>query len=266
MASLVGGTVCAGSTCAADLDGSGVVNGLDLANLLGAWGRCEGCDADLDGSGVVNGIDLAMLLSAWGRLPSFDYGKPLPDGEAEQIALEMLGGTGPLLPPAETYERVARDLDLIRAFELALADQTHTPAWAPNRLIISVFDDQPTDELDCLNNSFGVTAMDKLFGFGGTTWYVLSFPGNLNVVTLGAQYAALPEVDIAEPDSLLGGQNRWEPTPLAGGLWQWFIDDGFGDCFDGCDCHTYSTFTVDEKGTVTLIDSKQFGQPWCDFG
>jgi Astacin (Peptidase family M12A)/Immunoglobulin I-set domain/Dockerin type I domain/Galactose oxidase, central domain len=53
----------------ADLNGDGVVSGLDLALLLGQWGRCPatgGCAADLDGSGVVNGLDLAMLLAAWG--------------------------------------------------------------------------------------------------------------------------------------------------------------------------------------------------------
>lgn len=51
----------------ADLSGDGSVDGIDLALLLGAWGRCaEICPADLDGDGVVNGIDLAMLLAAWG--------------------------------------------------------------------------------------------------------------------------------------------------------------------------------------------------------
>jgi WD40 repeat protein len=54
---------------AADLNGDGVVNGLDLALLLGLWGPCPvkgGCAADLDGNGVVNGLDLAQLLAAWG--------------------------------------------------------------------------------------------------------------------------------------------------------------------------------------------------------
>ena len=54
--------------CAADLDGSGVVNGFDLALLLGAWGRCPDpgdCLTDLDASGFVDGFDLAMLLAAW---------------------------------------------------------------------------------------------------------------------------------------------------------------------------------------------------------
>jgi Right handed beta helix region len=55
---------------APDLNGDGVVNGLDLAVLLAAWGRCPAppaaCPADLDASGGVNGLDLAMLLASWG--------------------------------------------------------------------------------------------------------------------------------------------------------------------------------------------------------
>lgn len=58
----------------ADLDGDGDVNGIDLAQLLAAWGRCPAsppsCPADLDGSGIVNGIDLALLLAAWGSTAS----------------------------------------------------------------------------------------------------------------------------------------------------------------------------------------------------
>lgn len=53
----------------ADLDGDGDVDGIDLALLLGQWGRCPSkaeCDADLDSSGSVNGFDLAILLAAWG--------------------------------------------------------------------------------------------------------------------------------------------------------------------------------------------------------
>ncbi len=51
-----------------DLNGDGVVNGFDLAILLGAWGTCPkrgACAADLNGDGAVNGFDLAMLLGDW---------------------------------------------------------------------------------------------------------------------------------------------------------------------------------------------------------
>jgi subtilisin family serine protease len=53
-----------------DLTGDCVVDGADLAILLGAWGPCADpldCPADLTGDGVVDGADLALLLGAWGR-------------------------------------------------------------------------------------------------------------------------------------------------------------------------------------------------------
>ena len=52
--------------CPADLDGDGVVDAADLAELLASWGPCEGCPADFNGDGVVDAADLADLLAAWG--------------------------------------------------------------------------------------------------------------------------------------------------------------------------------------------------------
>jgi hypothetical protein len=53
-----------------DLNASGIVNGLDLAMLLGNWGPCAAesiyCPGDFNGDNVVNGLDLAMLLANWG--------------------------------------------------------------------------------------------------------------------------------------------------------------------------------------------------------
>jgi hypothetical protein len=50
-----------------DLNGDGIVDGSDLAALLGAWGTCPGspCPADLNGDGTVDGSDLAALLGHW---------------------------------------------------------------------------------------------------------------------------------------------------------------------------------------------------------
>jgi len=52
--------------CPADLNGNGVVEGGDLAALLGQW-LTPG--ADITGDGVTNGADLAALLGAWGPCP-----------------------------------------------------------------------------------------------------------------------------------------------------------------------------------------------------
>ena len=48
----------------ADFNNDGVVNGLDLTILLGAWGTSNN---DITGDGVVSGPDLAQLLAAWGN-------------------------------------------------------------------------------------------------------------------------------------------------------------------------------------------------------
>lgn len=64
---LLGNNVC---SCPADLNGSGQVDGADLALVLSTWGLCEGprCDdADLTGDGAVDGADLAELLASWGE-------------------------------------------------------------------------------------------------------------------------------------------------------------------------------------------------------
>lgn len=56
----------------ADLDCDGVVDGVDLAAVLGAWGPCAPfvpCGADIDHDGVVDAADLAILLGAWGTRP-----------------------------------------------------------------------------------------------------------------------------------------------------------------------------------------------------
>lgn len=57
--------------CPADLTGSGLVGGGDLAMLLAAWGICPpgGCPADLNGDGKIDGLDLGLMLAAWGACP-----------------------------------------------------------------------------------------------------------------------------------------------------------------------------------------------------
>ena len=59
---------------ASDLNGDGVVNGLDLGILLANWsipagspgcGGAGDCAADLNSDGVVDGLDLGILLSDW---------------------------------------------------------------------------------------------------------------------------------------------------------------------------------------------------------
>ncbi len=52
-----------GLVCPGDLNGDGVIDGVDLSIMLGAWG---GSGADLDGNGTTNAADLSILLGGWG--------------------------------------------------------------------------------------------------------------------------------------------------------------------------------------------------------
>jgi hypothetical protein len=48
-----------------DFNGDGAMNTTDLKTLLASWGRCSmTCAADLDGDGVVGIADLLMLLES----------------------------------------------------------------------------------------------------------------------------------------------------------------------------------------------------------
>jgi hypothetical protein len=56
--------VSAGGPCAADFDGSGGVNTLDVLAFLNSWAARDP-GADFNGDGVVNTLDVLAFLNAW---------------------------------------------------------------------------------------------------------------------------------------------------------------------------------------------------------
>ena len=247
--------------CNADLDDDGAVGASDLLSLLANWGPCKGCIADLDGDGNVGASDLLGLLAGWGPTV-FDYSPVLDNPEAEQIAIEMLGAGGPLRPEFADYERIIADQALIRAADKRLLDQTHSPVWVANQMIVQREKGDPQQDYLCLNEFYQVTNEDHLF----SNWYVLTFADDLNILALVGVYMEAVSVLFAEQNGIFGGQNFWSPTPLNDGIWLWNIDDGWTDCFDGCDCHRVYTIQTDAKGNVDIMNIEEFGQPWCEFG
>ena len=247
--------------CNADLDDNGVVGASDLLILLASWGPCKGCIADLDGDGNVGASDLLTVLAGWGPTV-FDFGPRLDNPEAEQIALEMLGPAGPLRPELADYNRIITDQALIRVADKRLLDQTHSPAWVANQMIVQREEGEPQQDYLCLYEFYQVTNEDHLF----SNWYVLTFADDLNIPALTSIYMEVASVLFAEPNGIFGGQNFWEATKLKDGIWRWDIDDGWHDCFDGCDCHRVYVIETDAKGNVEIISIEEWGQPWCEFG
>lgn len=63
------------ATCAADVNGDGVVNVVDMLAVINAWGVCSlgtltPCPADINTDFVVNVADLLALIAAWGSCDS----------------------------------------------------------------------------------------------------------------------------------------------------------------------------------------------------
>lgn len=52
------------NTGSPDISGDGIVNMVDIAALLIARGTSD-ATANLDGNGVVDGLDLALVLAGW---------------------------------------------------------------------------------------------------------------------------------------------------------------------------------------------------------
>ena len=57
--------------CTGDVIPSGIIDGVDLAQILSSWGPCTNCPADIDGDGAVTGIDLGYILAGWGPCAPF---------------------------------------------------------------------------------------------------------------------------------------------------------------------------------------------------
>jgi len=49
-----------------DVNADRIVNHVDVLMVLQSMGACEGCPADLNGDGMVNGLDLQRVINNWG--------------------------------------------------------------------------------------------------------------------------------------------------------------------------------------------------------
>ncbi|MCA9295652.1 MAG: hypothetical protein KC983_04030 [Phycisphaerales bacterium] len=276
---VAGDFVCPSIPCPADCApdngdgtaGNGIVNIDDLLAVINAFGGSGLCDIAPDngdgtyGNGVINIDDVLAAINGFGACPDFVYQTPAANSEAEHIALSMLGPNGGLFALPALTNRVAQDLAAIRAFEPNLATQFNTQPWSGTSLIMTLDQGQPFDNFDCLNEFYGVTDITVLSSIG---LWIVYFPSLHNSAQMATNYLAAPEVLTVSLDELLGGENFWIPTaPLnnVDATWIWNVDDGFTDCFDGCDCHYYYTFRVTAGGGVTLMNASTVGQPWCEF-
>jgi hypothetical protein len=251
-----------------DIDTNGSVTLDDFALLSaclagpGADTPPDGCPpavfwrADLDSDGDVDLADAGRFAER--HLDDyFLYGPRRENLEAELLAMDA---AGQLRAPDLEYERILRDLELIRIKHPELATVVDDMDYAPNQLIVGLLEGQPTDTYEAFNEYY-LLVDEEVHSW----WRVLTFCDHLNAYLLDLIYEALPEVDWAQPNYLIGTDDQIAVSIL-GTTYRYEIDDGFHDCFDGCDCHRFWTIDVDLAGTVTLVSYEEWGWSWCDFG
>jgi hypothetical protein len=213
-------------------------------------------------------IAFAVLLCLGGLPPAlgypcssgpeyFDYGPHRDNPEAEQLAMH-LGGA--LRAPDAEYGRILRDLQAARAAFPALTGAVDDPDYAPNQLIVALKPGFPTASFDQTNAYYQLVDLDLLFG----TTYVLTFCDTLNAPVLSSIYEGLSSVDYAEPNGLFGTDDKIT-IAILGTTWRYTIEDGFTDCFDGCDCKRLWIIDVDASGVPALVNFNENGAPWCVF-
>lgn len=263
---ITGGVDCVGD---GDLDGDAVVGLADFAAFLPCVGGPlvtsppNGCSpavfnaSTLDLDSDVDMRDFFRLLELFGS-EYFPYGAHRTNEEAELLAMNL---SGQLRAPDDEYDRISFDLQRIREDFPSLTGVIDDPDNAPEHLIVDLIPGAPLGEYKALNDFYFYTDEDLLFG----TTRLLYFCDNLNALVLAQEYSALSAINYAEPDWFAGTDDRIEISVLPDQTYVYSIDDGFHDCFDGCDCHRLWEIEVDDTGVVTLVSYTEQGLPWCEF-
>lgn len=176
------------------------------------------------------------------------------------------GANGPVQPAEADIDFVGLHMCWLRLTNPDLAAIEQYQAWDPTSMFAGLVPMAPTDDYEMLKVEYDAIADETPYQ-NLPDLHLLTFSSNYNYPALAAVFAALDEVEYADPNFLLGGENdRYEYQPFGDGVWRWFIYDEFWDCFDGCDCVRTWSYDVDhDSGEVTMISYSENGQPWCEF-
>lgn len=146
---------------------------------------------DFDHDGDVDLADVALFAQKFDNI-YFDYGAHREDKEAEHLALKL---TDALRAPDVEYERIHRDLALMREEYTELLEVFDSGQPPDNGLFVRLFTNDDRDEFDALNEFYLFTWDEQYTIVEGL--HYLEFCDVLNPYPLGGIYAALSEVKYA---------------------------------------------------------------------
>jgi hypothetical protein len=215
---------------------------------------CPHADAgwtDLDADGDIDLHDAALFAVLFGR-QYFDYGPHREDAEAERLAMPL---TQELRVPDYEYERVHRDLGLIREAYPDLSGVVDTPGIAGSALWVRLVSPEDRDGFDEMNAFFVVTS-DHEFGFSPGL-HGLHFCDNLNTPILALVYEQLDEVEYAHTSGALclddGCCCQQIDVTRFDNLFRYAFYYLSGLSPQGGVCYQTRTLETDEAGAVSLV-------------
>jgi hypothetical protein len=189
-----------------DADANQIVDLSDFATLSGCLngpgaalsnGVCEPQAAsvfDTDDDGDIDLRDYSRFATAF-MMEYFNYGPHRENPEAERLAIQL---SGELRAPDEVYERVLRDLALLRELYSDLQGASDTREYVGDELLVHLVSPNNRGMFDTLNAYFLIVSDYEYHIVPGL--HLLQFCDNLNAPVLVAEYEALDEVQNAEPD------------------------------------------------------------------
>lgn len=225
-------------------------------------GNCDGCTPGSGGSGG-GGVDTGTVdtgdpgtdCSAYvgqGTQADLDA-TPRARPDLEQLAISLDGG---FTADAATYGRLLADTDAMGGLQASVDGIGYRAGYPGDRLLLgadattlSAMQGGTYADWDCPNDWYGLN--DTEFH---SSFVLLEFPGTFDIEGLATEYAALPGVQYAEPDYLIGDGPSFCVTRDAS-TWHYVFDDASGDCPAGCIDHVYRYFVSEADGTVTYMGS-----------
>jgi hypothetical protein len=186
-------TVGGSGSCIGDLDGSGSVDGADIAKLLVGWGACPvappACIADLNGDAAVDGQDMALLLAHWGPCVASTAPGYMADCNGNPVLRSYYGdalrdGPGPRVRPMRPDPINAPNVVYPVTLDCAALgwDSDAGNPW------VSSFDDPRTGACTLPSGECGQAILAQCYQAGGFFWgrdtNCVDVPGLASLATL----------------------------------------------------------------------------------
>jgi hypothetical protein len=177
---------------------------------------------------------------------------PRPDRDAEFLAIEA---SGAFVAPEDLYQRIARDLALVRTAIPQVQEVQHMPPFLPGVLL--GLTEAAAEKAragtygawDCLNAYYGGEV--EWVGSGLPLASVKHKP-RIDTRQLAEDYARLPGVSYATSNGP-AGDGTDICVSIEADAYVYIFDDAGGDCPSGCTEHRYYGASVRTDGSVTVL-------------